>query len=144
MDFLNQPFQRDTSPNSAGEILRRLGVVAHIVGLFLGPILLGLGSIRADRGLLIAGGALLGVGLALQFTRARWKPGHAPATSPRPPAQPAAVTPLSPATAGHRPRLLLLNASLAGPEGNSARLLRRMAARLAPHAELVGASLAGP
>jgi chromate reductase len=51
---------------------------------------------------------------------------------------------LSPATAGHRPRLLLLNASLAGPEGNSARLLRRMAARLAPHAELVGASLAGP
>ena len=43
-----------------------------------------------------------------------------------------------------RPCILLLNASLAGPEGNSARLLARVEARLAPHAILPGAMLAGP
>ncbi len=49
-----------------------------------------------------------------------------------------------PATSARRPRILLLNASLAGPTGNSARLLALLAPRLAPHAELHHAALAGP
>ncbi len=49
-----------------------------------------------------------------------------------------------PDAANGRPCILLLNASLAGPEGNSARLLSRVEARLAPHASLLRATLAGP
>ncbi|AKC81735.1 hypothetical protein IMCC26134_01195 [Verrucomicrobia bacterium IMCC26134] len=43
-----------------------------------------------------------------------------------------------------RPRILLLNASLAGPAGNSSRLLAMLAPRLAAQASLDRAALAGP
>ena len=49
-----------------------------------------------------------------------------------------------PDAANGRPCILLLNASLAGPEGNSARLLARVESRLSPHAALLRAALAGP
>ena len=43
-----------------------------------------------------------------------------------------------------RPRLLLLNASLAGDVGNTAVLLAEAQALLAPHAEVAAVTLAGP
>lgn len=56
--------------------------------------------------------------------------------SPKQTAIPAAFAP--------RPRILLLNASLAGPTGNSARLLSLLAPHFAHHADLDHAALAGP
>ena len=43
-----------------------------------------------------------------------------------------------------RPRILLLNASLAGDTGNTAVLLAEIRAHLAPHADLSAATLAAP
>ena len=48
------------------------------------------------------------------------------------------------ASAPRRPRLLLINASLAGDAGNTAVLLAEARARLAPHAEVEAVTLAGP
>ena len=48
------------------------------------------------------------------------------------------------AAASRRPRLLLLNAALAGDTGNTAVLLAEARARLTPHAEVAAVTLAGP
>jgi len=80
--------------------------------------------------------------LALLATRRWWCVSPAPVGTSVPPA----TTPSASATqpTASRPRILLLNASLAGHEGNSARLLALLAPRLAPHAVLTHATLAGP
>lgn len=59
------------------------------------------------------------------------------------PAPPASFAPPTPATSA-RPRALLLDASLAGPGGNSSRLLDQLAAHLVPHATVERAALSGP
>jgi chromate reductase len=157
MNFLKKPFARDTTPHEAGELLRRFGLIA----LGAAPALLVIGGWRRSAPLLVVGTVTLAAGLAI--TLLSRKNQTAPADEPRQDSAPTAVppptavpsltatqiahaasAPTSAAPSASRPRLVLLNASLAGPEGNSARLLARMATRLAPHAEIVHASLAGP
>lgn len=64
------------------------------------------------------------------------------ASAQRVSATPATLAPGNPGAP--RPRILILNASLAGPAGNSARLLALLESHLSPHADLVRAELAGP
>ncbi|MEY4488974.1 MAG: hypothetical protein RIQ79_1482 [Verrucomicrobiota bacterium] len=64
-----------------------------------------------------------------------------PSSPPEPTRASMSTTPPLPS---RRPRILLLNASLAGPGGNSARLLALLAPRLAAQADLDHAALAGP
>lgn len=151
MLFNGQPVIRDTTPNSPGEIFRRLAILAHAAGLIGGPLALGIGLLSDSSRTAATGSVLFGIGLALHLTRARWRdqsrssqPAQSLGASTR---VSAASTVLPQSAAGgprSRPRLLLLNASLAGPEGNSGRLLARVAMRLTPHAELFGATLSGP
>ncbi len=130
-DFLKQPVLRDTTTRSAPDILRRLAPV-------LGAALLVGGIFGRSLPAAVIGLALLALGLALLFRRPATKlPGSPPVTSS------STVTAL-PANSVRRPRILLLNASLAGPDGNSARLLALLASRLSPHAGLDHAALAGP
>lgn len=151
MSLFNKPVVRDSTPNSGEEILRRLGLLLHGAGLLLGPLLLCLGIFRHHTGQAVAGGLLLGGGLALHFTRGRWREAARPAADrdiiPAPGGASRAPADDPPPTAAEgrpRPRILLLNAALAGPGGNSGRLLGRMATRLAPQADILHAHLAGP
>ena len=87
--------------------------------------------------------------LALLLTRPWWKnsPALAPATRLKPvsvPAPPAPSTAPRESAPAARARVLLLDASLAGPGGNSSALLDLLAAHLAPHADLERAALSGP
>ena len=88
--------------------------------------------------------------LAQLLTPPWWRSATADPGAPPPPSTPAPATSknLAPgaasATAAPRPRILILNASLAGPLGNSARLLALLESHLSPHADLVRAELAGP
>lgn len=146
---MQKPFLRDTTPNPPGEIARRLAIVLHGAGLLGGLLLLAFGTFGERKELVIFGSILVAVGLGLHFTRARWRDGNPPrgVAGGRPGADnadAAAAMPPSPQSAVGRPRILLLNAALGGAEGNSARLLARVAARLGPRAELVRATLAGP
>lgn len=164
MKFFDQPVVRDSTPNSSGEILRRLGLLLHGTGLLLGPLLLCLGLFRHHIGQSIAGASLGAAGLALHFTRGRWREPATPApanegptgmgndsagrkskrTDGAAPTSPAPAPDAQMPAAATRPRILLLNAALAGTGGNSERLLGRVATRLAPHADLLRAHLSGP
>lgn len=137
MNFLKKPFARDSTTNSSGEIFQRFGLVA----LGFGPLLLIIGGVRCSPALLVTGGVVLGLGLVSQLRSSRKDKKKEPAET-TPPATPIATPPRI-ASASARPRIVLLNASLAGAQGNSARLLERIEARLAPQAELVRATLAG-
>ncbi len=138
MDFWKQPVLRDTTPNAPREILARLATVLLAASALAALVcaVLWLGG-RENRFLL---GALIGTAaaLALAATRrlaTRPRP-SGPAPSPRPAPPPSATAPR---------RLLLLDASLAGPGGNSSALLDRLATRLAaPDITLDRAALAGP
>lgn len=145
MDFLKKPFARDTSTNSADEVLRRLAVVLHVGGPTAGTVLAGIGAWRGSISQLWVGATLIGTGLALHFTRRVWRGGETttPAT-PSDTTNSSAWNETSVTAPARRPRILLLNASLNGANGNSAGLLARVETRLASHAELSRASLAGP
>ena len=164
MDFLNQPFTRDTTPNSFGEILRRLATLAHPLCLIGGALVAGFGLLQRSGGEMAGGAAVFGAGLALHLTRRRWRvevPGRPLAKSGRQAGESSATattgrTSVSAAARAERaigaaveagrevagagetrrPRILLLNGSLAGATGNSARLLARMETGLAGRAEI--------
>lgn len=148
MDFLKHPVSRDTTPNTPREILARLGFVL-LVGTALGaPVLALLALAGRDESLLRAAYACAACALLLAATRRFWRAAPAPRSATPPPAT--APLPGVPGLLASAPRpssslrILLLDASLAGPGGNSSRLLALLAPRLSPQAELVGATLSGP
>lgn len=159
MDFLKQPVARDTTPNAPREILARLGTVV-LAGAALGAPVLGLLALAGrDEALLRGAYACAILALVLAVTRRLWRltpsvstppPARAASTGASLPTLPAsglpdaALSPPAPAAPLVRPRILLLDASLAGPGGNSSRLLGLIAPRLSPHAELVTTTLSGP
>lgn len=156
-DFLNKPFTRDTTPNSPREILTRFCLLVFPLSGVLALLLGALAWVQRDPARLRHAAGCAAVFLLLLATRRWWRgaPAIAPAAVPAVPAsrpivgpsghvQPPSAASFFPATVPTRPRILLLNASLAGPAGNSARLIALLTPRLAPHADLVHATLAGP
>lgn len=139
---LFKPPARDTTTNSTTEIVTRLALVTTVLAVLLGPLLL-VDAVRHDhagRGGVAAGLALLAGGL--QFWRWRLRRAAPAAVAEAPGAAPGSAPTVVPPD--RRPHLLLLNAALAGPEGNSAVALAALARHLAPHADLTTAALAGP
>jgi chromate reductase len=133
-NLLKQPVLRDTTTRSPSDILRRLVPV-------LGAALLIGGIFGRSLPAAVFGLAGLAIGIALLLRRPVTQAPEAPPLGTRSATPLTAVLPIGTA---RRPRLLLLNASLAGPAGNSARLLALLAPRLAPHADLHHVTLAGP
>lgn len=143
MAFFDQPVVRDPTPNSPREILARLCTVLLIGSPLVAILVFPVALARRDERLLFAAYACAALAVILLATRRLWRtPPARPAAASAPHASPAA----GPARAGapDRPRILLLDASRAGPGGNSSRLLALLAPRLSPHAELDSAALSGP
>lgn len=153
MDFLKQPVARDTTLGSSSEILGRLATLLHGLGIIGGLVLVLIGLARGSVATGATGGVFLLVGVGLHLTRGRWKPGGAAPVVPVKKAAPGALSaaraadvsaePRQAGAAGRRPRVLLLNASLAGASGNSARLLAKLRGELAARADVEEAALAG-
>ncbi len=157
MALFNQPIVRDPTPNSPREMLSRLCTVL-LYAAPLGALVLFPTALASRDGRFMSGAwACTVVTLLLLATRRFWR-GTPPASGSEPGSgkRPSAVAGAGAgaATAGAsrtppdgapdpRPRILLLDASLAGATGNSARLLSLLAPRLSPHADLVAASLSG-
>jgi NAD(P)H-dependent FMN reductase len=149
-----KPFVRDHTPNPPQEIVKRLRTLLAPLALVVGLVLAASALSARDERPLTGAYVCAAIFVALLLIPKRWRttPVAAPtasATAPRPPAAGSAASFNAPASSapdasGPRPRILLLNASLAGREGNSARLLAALASHLAPHAELLRATLAGP
>lgn len=147
----NQPFVRDLTPNAPQEIVKRLRAVLAPVALLLG-LTLATTSVSSSDGRMMIGAYGCGVVfVALLLIPKKWR---------TPPTRSGFADVLTPDAANHatapastearaatpgtvRPRILLLNASLAGTEGNSVRLLAALETHLAPHAELRRAVLVG-
>ena len=146
---LKQPVRRDTEPNSPREILSRLALTGFWAALVLTPALGLLALATREEGMMRGAWISAVAFLALLLTRPWWKnsPALAPATRLKPvsvPAPPAPSTASRESAPAARARVLLLDASLAGPGGNSSALLDLLAAHLAPHADLERAALSGP
>lgn len=145
-DFLKHPVARDTTPHPPAEILRRL-VLAGLVAAWVIAAMLGLaGWAGGDASRLRAAAGCAALGLALLVAHRRL----GPANAARPGSAAAGGAPSStiappPAVSGAKPpRVLLIDASLAGPGGNCSRLLDALDARLAGRAETKRATLSGP
>jgi chromate reductase len=142
-DLLNRKELRDTTPNSPGEVLRRFLSIAMVAGLVLGGLLIFLAWAGRDEARLRGAYGCLAVGLGLLATRHWWRVEPAAGV-----AQAGKAVVMRPDDvvrgASGRPRVLLLNASLAGEGGNSARLLADVRRRLAgAEVEVVEAVLTG-
>lgn len=151
MAFSNQPVVRDTSLNSGAEIVRRLANLLLGATLVLGPLLALLSLSGRDESMLIGAWICAAVFVVLLLTRRWWSHPAQSAAAPDTaaaktvPANTAAPSPAPDANrAGDRRRVLLLDASLNGPGGNSSRALDTLAAHLAAHAEVERVALSGP
>ena len=155
-DLLNRKELRDTTPNPPGEILRRVCALGMVAGLGLGGLLIFLAWAGRDEARLGAAYLCLAVGLVLLATRRWWRGGIGGGSQLINQAAPLETRPhagrtgsaaidraATESSGGARPRVLLLNASLAGAQGNSARLLAEAGRLLAADADLVQAVLAG-
>lgn len=134
----NQPVIRDFTPNSPTEIVRRLRTVFMPVSGFVGLTLAATAYATGDDRMTFWAGVSAVLFVILLLIPKRWRTSSSAAVMSH-----AAKISEGPSTAGARPRILLLNASLAGAEGNSARLLEAFEARLLGRAELIHATLAG-
>lgn len=147
----NKPVVRDFTPNPPQEIVKRLRAVLTPVAFLLGLTLATTSLASRDERMLIGAYVCGAVFLALLLIPKKWRTSPTRSGFAETPAPSATTTAAAPAAAlaapsterGPRPRILLLNASLAGPEGNSARLLAALETHLAPHAELRRAQLVG-
>lgn len=145
----NKPVVRDFTPNAPQEIVKRLRAVLAPIALLLGLTLASTSFASRDERMLVGAYVCGAVFLALLLIPKKWRTSPTRsgfANSPAPSASAAAPdAPLASASTAPRPRprILLLNASLAGPEGNSARLLAALETSLTPHAELRRAQLVG-
>lgn len=148
MKLSRRPFVRDTTPNSLREALARLATVLLLSTLLGAPVLAFLALAGRDEGWM-RGALLCALTAALLLaTRRLWRtrpvpPAGTPSDHETAPANSPVNTSPPPAPAA-RPRILLLDASLNGPGGNSSRLLDLLAAELAPHADLLRFALSGP
>lgn len=139
-----KPIVRDFTPNPPQEIVKRLRVVLAPVALLFG-LTLATTSTKTGNEAMLTGAYVCGaVFIALLLIPKRWRTpparsGLAGTTAP----SAAAVVPDA-AAINARPRILLINASLAGTGGNSARLLAALETEFASRAELVRATLSGP
>lgn len=140
LDFLKHPVARDTTPHAPGEILRRLVLVGLVVSWVLATILALAGWAGGEADRLRAAAVCAALGLALLAARRRLGPSSAvaPAAAPAGPS----ADPLTP-TGANLPRVLLIDASLAGPGGNCSRLLDALDARFAGRARTERAALSG-
>lgn len=144
------PPLRDTTPNSLRDIVHRLASIALLGSAALTPPFAASGWMKDRPDHLLVAGLLAGLTLVLVLTRRFWRTTAVPANPEPMPAvsstAPEASTALAhvEAASSVRPRLLLLNGSLAGSTGNSAAALRLLAAHLHPHAEVLNVVLAGP
>ncbi len=139
-----KPIVRDFTPNPPQEIVKRLRAVLAPVALLFG-ITLASTSVKIGNEAMLTGAYVCGaLFLALLLIPKRWRTVPAKAAAAAHASAASLVAADSSATPGvARPRILLLNASLAGAGGNSARLLAALEIALAPHAELVRATLSG-
>lgn len=144
---LKQPVTRDTTVNDAGDILRRLA----LLGLWLCPALALVFAVlalaRRDEGLMRGAWISASLFLALFATRRWWRANSETAKHPEAGADALVPAPIAPATAAvaqDRPRVLLIDASLNGPGGNSAALLDAFQARLGAQAVVERVALSGP
>jgi chromate reductase len=151
MKMFDQPVVRDPTPNSPREILSRLCTLLFIASVLGALVLFPISLAGRDSRLLVFAYVCGAAGLALGVTRRFWRTESASAARPKPvldaaPGKPADAvrdqTSEKPGAA-RGPKILLLDASLAGAQGNSARLLEQLAALLRPHAELLPARLSG-
>lgn len=148
LKFLQGPVARDTTPNSAGEIFRRLAMVACVLsGLAAVALTLVALAGRGERN--VVGAWICGaICASLIATRRWWREPAASAvvasaaqSSPSPGGQPAIAAPIK---TSRRPRVLILNAALGGEAGNTSRALGVLVGHLAPSAEVLQVALAGP
>jgi chromate reductase len=137
--FLKQPVTRDTATRPAGDIVRRLCLLLQLLTVVLAPVLAGLALIQRDEGKLRFAAVCAALAVVIFLTRRFWRETTTTAAAP----DAAAALP-APAAPARRPRIFLLNASLAGLTGNSARLLALLTPRLTAQADLEHAALAGP
>jgi len=152
-----KPVVRDFTPNPPQEIVKRLRT-ALVPAAFLLGITLASTSFATGDGRMLIGAYVCGaLFVALLLIPKKWRTSptrsgfaDAPAVSPSGQAQPQPQFQAQSQSQSDvatmratRPRILLLNASLSGHEGNSARLLAALEAHLAPHAELRRAVLVG-
>lgn len=144
----NKPIVRDFTPNPPQEIVKRVRAVLAPIVLLLGVTLVTTSFAARDERMLTGAYVCGAVFIALLLVPKKWRTpptrsGFADAPAGSGPTQVQGGALPSPEPGNRRPRILLLNASLAGLEGNSARLLAALEARLAVHAELRRAVLVG-
>lgn len=143
----DKPFLRDNTPNPPQEIIHRLRTVLLPLAALIGVGLAIAALASRDESKVTGAWICAAVFLALLMIPKRWRTTSVKsgATPPPPLSAPVASRPatIAPSASGNRPCVLLLNASLAGREGNSARLLASLETYLAPHAELLRATLSG-
>ncbi|MFA6962166.1 MAG: NAD(P)H-dependent oxidoreductase [Opitutaceae bacterium] len=147
------PPNRDTTANPADLIAERFCTALLWISL-------GIAVVAGFMALLGRNGGKLGVTVTFAIifvlmlaTRRWWKktdtsPDGSPLAAPVPSAPSSFTTPapasVTASPAVQRPRILILNASLGGHDGNSARVIELITPHFAPHADVIHARLAGP
>ena len=144
---LNRPVTRDTTPHSPREMLHRLVLAVFWLSLVLAPVLSLLALAGRDERLMRGAWLSAALFVVLLLGRPWWK-NSAPAAvnvgSETTPAPSPVSVPTVPDVGSGLPRVLLLDASLAGPGGNSSALLDLLAARLHSLAQVERVALSGP
>ncbi len=149
---MKKPVRRDTTLSSGRDILSRLLLLVHIVTLVGGILLCLYGYSRQLPDYTTTGIACLVAAVVLVPVRRRWfssdrRSALSPAATPRP-TTPAplhtapAPSVATPENSERRPRILLVNASLGGTDGNTAAALDHLAKHLRPHVDLARVTLA--
>lgn len=133
--LFDHPVSRDSTPNTPAEMLRRLAVVLLPVSVVLAAGFTVQAVARRNANAAWTAVACIAVCAALLATRRRGGAvGSDAAVTSRPVPPSPIANPASGATI--RPRVLLLNAGLGGSNGNSARVLARLADHLRDTAEI--------
>lgn len=142
---MKKPVRRDTTLSSGRDILSRLFLMLQIATLVGGILFCLYGYSRQLGDYVTFGIVSFAACVILVPVRLRWFSTDKRSAPPAPAAarqSPAPVTmPLTP-PAGQRPRILLINASLGGTEGNTAAALDHLAKHLRPAADLARVTLA--
>lgn len=142
---LNQPVTRDTTPHSSQEMLRRLATAAFWLSLVLAPVLALLALAGRDESLMTGAWISAALFVVLLLSRPWWKnPAPVAANIEPVPTSGPSPAPGAPDVGSARPRVLLLDASLTGPGGNSSALLGLLATHLDPLAQVERVALSGP
>ncbi len=140
--LFDHPVSRDSTPNTPAEMLRRFAIVLLPVSVVLAAGFTVQAVARRDANAAWTAVACVVVCAALLASRRRGAVLKTSATATSRPATPQELAVTS-SNAAMRPRVLLLNAGLGGANGNSARVLDRLADHLRGTADIETATL-GP